>query len=61
LVRVKRSDGDTLESAQGIESRDVVNFQRIAQVMAQEKDLALNQKTYPMYSSASGGLTALDT
>jgi hypothetical protein len=44
LVRVKRSDGDTLESAQGIESRDVVNFQRIAQVMAQEREMALNHK-----------------
>lgn len=48
LVRVRRSDGDTLtlESAHGIESRDVVNFQRIAQVMAQEREMALNQNTY---------------
>jgi hypothetical protein len=46
LVRVRRSNGDTLESAQGIESRDVINFQRIAQVMAQEREMALNQNTY---------------
>ncbi len=46
LVRVRRSDGDTLESAQGIESRDIINFQRIAQVMAQEREMALNQNTY---------------
>jgi uncharacterized protein YqfB (UPF0267 family) len=46
LVRVRRSDGDTLESAHVIESRDVVNFQRIAQVMAQEREMALNQNTY---------------
>ncbi|HEY9711094.1 MAG TPA: relaxase/mobilization nuclease domain-containing protein [Oculatellaceae cyanobacterium] len=46
LVRVKRNNGNTLELAQGIESRDVVNFQRIAQVMTQEKDLASNQNTY---------------
>jgi hypothetical protein len=46
LVRVRRSDGDTLESAQGIESRDIINFKRIAQVMAQEREMALNQNTY---------------